>query len=581
MTQSRLPIGYVVQVDGAQVTLNLSDKHRGSLASHTYGVSVVTEVGSLIAISAGTNLLVLRVLSVSFAEPKEVHRFSRGQSSSAEPLRHLQGVVVGKLSRANGELRFITDSLSTPTLGAEAYPLVPEELSAVLGNVDLGNTAIHLGDDLRGGGALKIGLTDFVSRHVAVLGSSGQGKSCFTAAVLQQIVKMKKARVVIFDINGEYADAFSSDDFEDDWVKVTQIGGNEENSIKIPYYALGRHGLHKLLMPSDKTQRPALNFALDNLNFVKWSFQAGGAGLADDTQVTLVDDCRQQGAALAWNRILKLRRREAVPATTWPHMRALGALIAESHGLAPAKGNTIERNPFNYSNVAPLVTRIQRFTEDPMFCEVVDVNGGEGAGEDLSWASESNELVSKIFGSAQVDWRVHIIDLKNVAQDLMPFILGAVLEMYAYQLFERGQENKIPTLLVLEEAHHYLRPAGMGDDAASNSLAYERLAKEGRKFGLAMWLSTQRPSEVSPTVLSQCNNWVSFRLSSEKDISTIQSASEWVDRSDVKRIAGLPRQTAIVFGGSIQMPTLVRAPTANPLPKSEDANFDDWGVEVD
>lgn len=93
----------------------------------------------------------------------------------------------------------------------------------------------------------------------------------------------------------------------------------------------------------------------------------------------------------------------------------------------------------------------------------------------------------------------------------------------------------------------------MGDmsDSLSNALAYERLAKEGRKFGLSMWLSTQRPSEVSTTVLSQCNTWISFRLTSDQDIRVVSSACEWADSSEVKRIAGLPRQHALILGGSV------------------------------
>ena len=77
-------------------------------------------------------------------------------------------------------------------------------------------------------------------------------------------------------------------------------------------------------------------------------------------------------------------------------------------------------------------------------------------------------------------------------------------------------------------------------------------------------------------MLAQCNNWISFRLTSEKDLNAIQAASEWADRREVKRIAGLARQNAIVFGGSIQMATLIRAATANPLPRSEDGRFDLW-----
>lgn len=574
--RSRQPIGYVVQIDGVDVTLNLLDLHRGHLASHAQGLSVVSEVGSLLGIESGSRLLVMKVQSLSFAEPREVHRFGiAGGSMEAEPLRNLTGQVVGQLRREQGVIQFVADSLSTPALGAEVFPLNEGELSAILGNSAVGASRIYLGDDLRGGGRLTVGLEDLISRHVAVLGSSGQGKSCFTAAILQQIAQMPKARVVIFDINGEYADAFPAGGYPPGAIKVTQLGGDAANSYRIPYYALGRLGLQRLLLPSDKTQRPALTFALDHLHQVQW-FDGLGAGLARDRVPSLFDDCRPDRVREAQQIIEQLRANQVLAAAEWPPMRALGALVADSHCIAPGR-NGPERNAFNYGNVSPLITRIIRFAEDEMFQEVVDVDGGAGqvAGP-LSWRREATAVVERLFGARDVDWKVHIVDLRRVSHDLTPFVLGALLELYAYELFRRGQENKIETLLVLEEAHHYLRPTGAGEEAANNALAYERLAKEGRKFGLALWLSTQRPSEISPTVLSQCNTWVSFRLTSEKDLNAIQFASEWADRRDVRRIAGLARQNAIAFGGSLQMATLIKAPTANPLPRSEDGAFDAW-----
>lgn len=574
--RSRLPVGYVVKIEGSEVTLNLLDMHRGQLASHAQGVSTVTEVGSLLVLDSGSRALVMKVVSLSFDEPREAHRLGVGSSThQSEPLRNISGIVVGRLTREAGKASFISDSLATPPLGAEAFPLTTKELAAILGSDLQGGVPIKLGDDLRGGGSLLVDLESLISRHVAVLGSSGQGKSCFTAAVLQQIVRLPSARIVIFDINGEYEDALNLPDLPVDAVKCTTIGGQGPNAFKIPYYALGRYGLHRLLIPSEKTQRPALSFALEHLHQVRWFPQQRGAGLSTDHAAFLFDDCRQQGAAAAEERIQQIRNGQAVSAVQWPNMAALAALVAESHGLQPSR-NGIERSAFSYSNVSPLVTRIHRFAEDPMFQDAVDVEGGPGIGGGLSWGRESTALVEKIFGGRTEPWRVHIINLRHLSHDLTPFILGSLLELYAYELFQRGQDNKIPTLLVLEEAHHYLRPIGSGEEAGDNSLAYERLAKEGRKFGLALWLSTQRPSEISPTVLSQCNNWVSFRLTSEKDLAAIQSASEWADRREIRRIAGLPRQTAIVFGGSISMPTLLRAPNASPKPRSGDAEFGAW-----
>lgn len=576
--RSRQPIGYVVQIDGPDVTLNLLDMHRGQFASHAQGVSPVTEVGSLLALDAGSRVLVMKVLSLSFAEPREAHQVGVGSSThQSDPLRNVSGIIVGRLARDDGRVVFISDSLPTPPLGTEAFPLSSDELSAVLGREGDEGAPIFLGDDLRGGGKLTVGLESLISRHVAVLGSSGQGKSCFTAAVLQQVVQLPRARIVVFDINGEYEDAFQMEGIPEGALKVTTLGGNEPNSFKVPYYALGRFGLHRLLIPSEKTQRPALTFALDHLNKVKWFEGEEGAGLANDVRPFLFDDCRQNGAREADERIQQMRSGQAVSVEEWPPMAALAALVAESYGIQPGR-NGAERSSFHYSNVSPLVTRIHRFAEDPMFSDVVDVHGGVGHGAPLSWSRESTRLVERIFGGDQVPWRVHVINLRRVSHDLTPFVLGALLELFAYELFRRGQEHKIPTMLVLEEAHHYMRPIGSGEEAHENSLAYERLAKEGRKFGLALWLSTQRPSEISPTVLSQCNNWVSFRLTSEKDLAAIQAASEWADRREVRRIAGLARQTAVVFGGSIAMPTMVRAQTAFPRPRSDDADFDQWSV---
>ncbi len=448
--RGRLPVGYVVRIEGSDVTLNLLDMHRGQLASHAQGVSPVTEVGSLLVLDAGSRALVMKVVSLSFDEPREAHRLGIGSSAhQTEPLRNISGAVVGRLSRVQGKARFTSDSLATPPLGAEAFPLSTEELAAILCCDDQDDVPLKLGDDLRGGGSLNVGLKNLISRHVAVLGSSGQGKSCFTAAVLQQIVKLPSARIVVFDINGEYETAFNLPELPNGAVKCTTIGGPGTDTFKIPYYALGRHGLNRLLIPSEKTQRPALTFALEHLHQVRWFPQMRGAGLANDTSPFLFDDCRQGGAAEAERRIQQIRNGQAGTATAWPHMTALAALVAESHGIQPSR-NGPERNAFSYSNVSPLITRINRFAEDPMFRAVVDVEGSPGTGATLDWEKESTNLVEQIFGGQDVQWRAHIINLRHLSHDLTPFILGSLLELYAYELFRRGQDNKIPTLLVLE-----------------------------------------------------------------------------------------------------------------------------------
>ena len=565
----RNPIGYVIGVSGIETTLNLLDQHRGMVASHFQGVSTVTEIGSFLGIDSGHELIVIKVLSVNFAEPKEIHRHKDILVSKEEPLRNLKGVVVGIISKENEELAFESGSLRTPALGAFVYPLIANELKQLLvapENDDNGKL-IHIGDELRSDNPVKVSVQDLISRHVAVLGSTGQGKSCFTAAVLQQIIKLENSKTVVFDINGEYRKAFED---QENLVEITTIG-KDDGDYKIPYYALGRYGLQRILLPSEKTQLPALNFALKSLHRVCWIND--GVGLSGNNCPMLFDDCREGDATNAYLTVQKLRN-VTEPASKWPPMNALAPLIAESYSLKQNNSRRWVRDPYMFGHISPLINRIHRLLDDPLFTDVINVVGGASIEKDSCLQKEAEGLVTKFFGDRSSKWRVHIVELHKVAHDLLPLILSAILEQFSYKTFR--QSEKVPRLLVLEEAHHYLRQINSKDDNLGSTLAYERVAKEGRKFGVALWISTQRPSEISPTVLSQCNNWISFKLNSQKDIDAIHAASEWSNKQEVKGISGLKRQHALAFGGGLRMPLILKAPKADPLPDSKDGEFKNW-----
>jgi len=578
--KGRDAFAYVVAVDGGKVTLNLRDAHRGQLASHREGISGVTDLGGLFAVDGGTRLIVLRVRSLSFAEPKEAHRFGVGSTSlDTEPLRNLEAVVAGIITRAGDTLSFGPDSLVSPALGADAYPLNEKELASILQISSADPVRILLGTDIRGGGLLSVGLSDLLGRHVAVLGATGQGKSCFTAAALQQVLKLPQPRIVLFDINGEYEQALLPH-VQAGEALVTTLGGTAP-TMMIPYYALGRHGLSRLLLPSEKTQRPALNFALEKLSAVEWVPAEAGCTLVGVKQALFFDDGRPGAAVEAAKGIAALRSGVAKSTSVWPPMSALACLVADSHCITLDRYGAPVRNAFEYSNVSPLITRIRRCVEDPQFTAVVDVAGGMPCtGGAVNWAMESQHLVTKIFGAVDAPWKIHIINMRHVAHDLLPMVLGSLLELFAFEMFRRGQGNTYPTLLVLEEAHHYLRQIPGTEDSPGTSLAYERLAKEGRKFGVGLWVSTQRPSEVSPTVLSQCGTWAVFRLTAESDLRAVGAATEWIDHQDLNRIAGLPRKQAVIFGSCIPVPTRVDAPLADPVPKSMDPDFGRWSAAV-
>jgi len=569
---SRRPIGYVVEIDGPQLLVNLLEDSRGHVAGHRDGLSTVEQPGDLVGVDAGAETIILRIMSVAFAEPREVHAVGRNRSSNGvqEPLRQLRGRVVGFLAKRDSMLTFSPQEWRLPVLGASVYPLSDTETVATIGAIGNPDEQIKLGADSRNRAVeVSANIDHVLGRHMAILGSTGQGKTHFVAAVLQQLVRLPKSRIIVFDVNGEYAPAFAN---LGQRVKVTELGG-PNGGLRIPYYALGRHGLARLLIPSERAQMPTLRFAIEHLRFVEADAQ--GARLVGAQANVLFDDCRTENAAQANQAISTIRAGNAPAANVWPHMRALSCLATEWYVLSPGR-NGVERNAFHYGHIQSMINRIRGLIEDPQFTSVVEVAGGAGLAQPLCMEDECAQLVREVFGSpifGQNDWSVHIVDLSRLTQDLMPFVLGSLLEMFAAEIFKRGPGNTHPTMLALEEAHHYLRQLPGESDGGQQALAYERLAKEGRKFGLSLLVSTQRPSEVSSTVLSQCGTWAVFRLNNDADQKAVASAAETVGINVSRQLAGLGRGEAIIFGAALPVPTRLAVCRPSPEPDSKDPPF--------
>ncbi|MEZ8297492.1 ATP-binding protein [Vibrio splendidus] len=592
-------IGYVVALEGTKIRINLLDGHKGQLASHRYGVSSVSQPGDLIGLDAGRCLVIARVTDMAFVDPDKAHSSNVGTLNVSDiPLRQLVAYSIGYVFQDGDSRKFVSESWKLPILGAKAIPLSSDYLEIIYGvNEEEKDQTIELGKDSRTKTTkISAGINSLLSRHLAVLGSTGYGKSNFNALLAQRIrTKFKKSRLIIFDINGEYAQAFHGYKR----VKHTILGS--ENSVnvsspprtavedifsgdqvyqhKIPYQALGYSGLIKLLRPSDKTQLPALRNALRSLHMVTKGQDPTTIWTGEPNNwFQLVDDCRQdnQEALSYW--LEQLRNNLVPPSMVWPPFKALSSLVAEFGSIAfdSRNGGKSKRDAFNFSNVLPLVKIIQQLSEDDRFKGIVNLNGGQKIKIDRLWDSEIEKEVDYLFGSKNgepQDWDVHIINLKNLANDHAPMILGSLLEMYADVLFKRGQENNYPTLLLLEEAHHYLRDPFSED--STQLKAYERLAKEGRKFNCSLLVSTQRPSELSSTVLAMCSNWISLRLTNERDITSLRYAIENGSDHILSEISGLPRGDAIAFGSAFNIPVRFTIDKAEPTPKSSDAKFAD------
>ncbi len=195
-------------------------------------------------------------------------------------------------------------------------------------------------------------------------------------------------------------------------------------------------------------------------------------------------------------------------------------------------------------------------------------------------------LTDYIGADSAADGCLSVIDLSFVPSEVIHIITAVIARMVfeALQRYVKLNQVALPTVLVMEEAHNFIKRYKEdveNQDAASVCCqVFERIAREGRKFGLGLVLSSQRPSELSPTVLSQCNSFLLHRISNDRDQELVHRLVPDNLKGLLRELPSLPSQRAILLGWASELPVMVRM---NDLPKSQQPRSDDpefWGVWV-
>lgn len=180
--------------------------------------------------------------------------------------------------------------------------------------------------------------------------------------------------------------------------------------------------------------------------------------------------------------------------------------------------------------------------------------------------------------------KVSVVDLSMLSNEVLPYacaVVGRIL-IEARERLPAASRYKHPWVLVLEEAHNYARPARADEDRGHRLArrAYERIAREGRKFGLSLVVASQRPSEISPTIISQCANFISHRLQNPDDIDHFRRIIPMQARRLLDQVTILASGEAIVFGSAFHIPTRVRIDPPRPGPYSQTAApYHEWSKD--
>ena len=388
-------------------------------------------------------------------------------------------------------------------------------------------------------------------RHAALLGSTGSGKSWAVALILERAKALPHANLLVFDMHGEYSPLTTGDDSIAQGLRIAGPGDldapDRDGVLYLPWWLLNQEEMQALLL--DRAEINAPNQAARLTHHVRElkreRLQAEGH---DDVAARFTVDS--------------------------PVPFELSELLDQLHAddtemVEGARAGTEKAGPFN-GKLTRFINRLRARTEDRRYGFMFEPPNGATKYEWL------HELAKQLLGTRR---GIKVIDFSEVPSDVLPIVVG-VLARVLYEIrFWTSEDKRTPVTLVCDEAHLYL-PAGAADTAELRALdSFERIAKEGRKYGVSLLAVSQRPSDVSRTVLSQCNNFIVLRLTNDQDQAVIRRLMPDSMEGLTASLPLLDVGEALLLGDAIVLPTRIRLDQPKIKPSSATKSFwTDWGT---
>jgi hypothetical protein len=695
-------IGRVVGVDTAQVSIELNRDLKGMSRSTYEGPQEVGRINSYVIIPVGARRLVAMVTRVVLVEEAEM-KADRTMVALPAARRLMKATLIGTIDGDS----FRQGVALFPVLDNPVHLAGRADLDAIFGPVEQSQGAtlnpeqpgycVPIGESaVVQGRPIRIDPDAFFGKHAAILGSTGSGKSCTIASLLQSIRAqpgVKRTTCVILDTNGEYRTAFQKQEADGTWenagpgnaLYIPSGPSKMAERLVIPYWLMNAEDFVRLFQASKGVQRPVLLEALrlarndtrsasplailreelvHEINRI-WSLSGKDEKTSKDVRdlaVGLQQRIAQEDLNGAW-----AEAQEKLGFNKEEVDTALNAIVAKAEENIGKKDGTP-----TYPQVLPADARQAiRYAVEPIYEKLTGTHLGEGSGstgrsadapshfDKLKFRSRHIEQVLRreesggarardfsgtmllridrlladrrfdfLFGpvgetlpnpahalatflrdtlgigapsavelsseeavpkerlpfydrqrgmESAVD--VVILDLSLLAAEVLENVtalIGRLVLEFLQRLGEYGGEEargSLPVVLVLEEAQNYIQQPRFAEEESIARVVFERIAREGRKFGLSLVVASQRPSELSKTVLSQCSSFIVHRLQNPEDLRYFKEIVPGIYGPMLEQIPALAPQTALVLGECVPAPALVKIREARPVPRSRDPKF--------
>ena len=435
------------------------------------------------------------------------------------------------------ETKFFRGVRSFPVLNEAIYNMSSQELRLIFNKEKF--PCIEVGRLQQDNSIIaKVRTNDLLSKHFAILGSTGSGKSCTVALVLQAILKENgNAHVVLFDPHNEYSKSFGH---------MAEVISND--SLDIPLWMFDFVETKELLTSDIEDQAREETEVLHDILLKAKRLYDRSMKKGDTSTHTKMDDVEAE-----------LQRATHITLDSPVPYRIRDVLKLIDHSMGKLE---------NSSNLGPymrLKRRIQVLMADPRYQFIF---------RNQAAPLPIDNLVGRIFRIPVAGKPISILDFSGIPSEALNVVVSVIARL-ALEL-ATWSERRIPVLLVCEEAHRYI-PADKSLGFHSTRRIIGRIAKEGRKYGVSLGIISQRPSELEASTLSQCSTIFSMRLSNELDQNFVRAAVPDGAAELLSFLPSLGTAETMVFGESVNLPMRVILNTLEEeyRPHSSSAEFTD------
>jgi hypothetical protein len=547
-------IGRVAGVDTSRVAIDVTNSEMLTRVG----------IGQLVAIRGATQaeFLIAMADRVTRSLREELPNPEDGEFAAltVSPTDHMQAFVIGTFRTVDGE------KTNTFKRGADSFPQIDREcfiveggnLQQFMGILGAGYAAderLKLGTFVADRSAEAIASGDkFFQRHAAILGSTGSGKSWAVALILERAAKLKFPNIVVFDMHGEYEPL--ADPAKGGFAQRFRIAGPgdlgapKEDALFLPYWLLNRDEMLSMIL--DRSDQNAPNQASRFTLHVR------------DLKRATLDDARKG----------KVKETFTVDSPIPYKVADLVGKLREDNtakGISAATGKPVVGEWEN--KLTRFLSRLEAKLDDRRYGFMF-----APPSEALDYGWLAKQIVKLL--RADTGNGIKIVDFSEVPADVLPVVTGTLARLLYDVQFWMAADARTPITLLCDEAHLYLPVKDDADAVQRQALwSFERIAKEGRKYGFSLLVVSQRPSDVSRTILSQCNNFLALRLTNDSDQNVIKRL---MPDSLVGLTAMLPlldTGEALLLGDAVLLPTRIKLDQPQVKPDSATRDFwKDWGT---